>query len=242
MTDKPPPPPQTIFTPTIQIEFPSLPQPSVAISPTPTATAAANNDYFNHQQHAIPSSSTITLTQSRHSISAISTMTPLKSGGPTEFDGHNGDGSARKRDSGTVSSSEYALHVLFAQFAKVADNKMELILTSSMNEQICSRVILYKYGGAIDGIFRSHHIVSHHIVSQYKSINPHDASANPPSQDRELDLSYWIGPDSDPFFDKLLKSLGSIASHRPKPVIDLVMGWRKAKSEPIDPVLVRKMT
>lgn len=35
----------------------------------------------------------------------------------------------------------------------------------------------------------------------------------------------------DPAFDKILSSLGYIARHKPRPVIDSVMFWRKSKSE-----------
>lgn len=54
------------------------------------------------------------------------------------------------------------------------------------------------------------------------------------SIDREPDLATLMGPGVDPAFDKLLRSLGYIARHKPKVVIDSVMVWRKSKSESND--------
>jgi hypothetical protein len=39
------------------------------------------------------------------------------------------------------------------------------------------------------------------------------------------------GPGVDPAFDQVLSALGYIARHKPKPLIDTIMHWRKAKSE-----------
>lgn len=39
------------------------------------------------------------------------------------------------------------------------------------------------------------------------------------------------GPGIDPTFDQLISALGHIARHKPKPLIDTIMHWRKAKSE-----------
>jgi hypothetical protein len=44
-------------------------------------------------------------------------------------------------------------------------------------------------------------------------------------------LERICGPGVDPTFDKLLNSLGSLMKHKPKPLIDSVMYWRKMKSE-----------
>ncbi|KAG9307250.1 hypothetical protein G9A89_017078 [Geosiphon pyriformis] len=51
------------------------------------------------------------------------------------------------------------------------------------------------------------------------------------SVDREPDFMKIVGPGADPAFDKLLNSLGYIARHRPKSVIDQIMNWRKSKTE-----------
>lgn len=39
------------------------------------------------------------------------------------------------------------------------------------------------------------------------------------------------GPGVDPSFDQILSALGHVARHKPKPVIDTLMHWRKAKSD-----------
>lgn len=50
-------------------------------------------------------------------------------------------------------------------------------------------------------------------------------------QDREVDLFLPIRPGSDPSFDSLLESVGSVSKHCPKLMIDSIMVWRKSKSE-----------
>ncbi|KAG5437458.1 hypothetical protein PCANB_000886 [Pneumocystis canis] len=49
--------------------------------------------------------------------------------------------------------------------------------------------------------------------------------------DWEPDIVKIVGDGVDPIFDKILKSLGYIAKHKPKLVIDSFMYWRKSKSE-----------
>ena len=39
------------------------------------------------------------------------------------------------------------------------------------------------------------------------------------------------GPGADPAFDQLIAALGHISKQRPKPLIDTIMVWRKAKGE-----------
>ncbi|OAX82855.1 hypothetical protein ACJ72_02796 [Emergomyces africanus] len=39
------------------------------------------------------------------------------------------------------------------------------------------------------------------------------------------------GPGADPIFDQLISALGHIAKQKPKPLIDTIMVWRKAKGE-----------
>ncbi|KAF9908249.1 Cell morphogenesis protein PAG1 [Linnemannia zychae] len=55
-----------------------------------------------------------------------------------------------------------------------------------------------------------------------------------PLQDTEPDILSPLKQGVDPKFDKLLASLGSVARHRPRPVIDCVMLWRKSKIESLD--------
>jgi hypothetical protein len=47
----------------------------------------------------------------------------------------------------------------------------------------------------------------------------------------EAEVEFICGPGVDPNFDQLIAALGHIARHKPKPLIDTIMLWRKAKSE-----------
>ena len=47
----------------------------------------------------------------------------------------------------------------------------------------------------------------------------------------EAEVDRICGPGVDPNFDQLIAALGHIARHKPKPLIDTIMLWRKAKSE-----------
>jgi hypothetical protein len=47
----------------------------------------------------------------------------------------------------------------------------------------------------------------------------------------EAEVEQICGPGVDPNFDQLIAALGHIARHKPKPLIDTIMLWRKAKSE-----------
>ncbi|KAI9091522.1 cell morphogenesis N-terminal-domain-containing protein [Phlyctochytrium arcticum] len=49
--------------------------------------------------------------------------------------------------------------------------------------------------------------------------------------DREIDLFAPIRPEADLALDSLLESVGSVAKHCPKLMIDSIMVWRKSKSE-----------
>ncbi|KAG0093877.1 Cell morphogenesis protein PAG1 [Podila epicladia] len=60
-----------------------------------------------------------------------------------------------------------------------------------------------------------------------------------PLQDSEPDILSPLKQGADPKFDKLLASLGSVARHRPKPVIDCVMLWRKGKIESSDDATIK---
>ncbi|KAG0033981.1 Cell morphogenesis protein PAG1, partial [Podila clonocystis] len=59
------------------------------------------------------------------------------------------------------------------------------------------------------------------------------------AQDSEPDILSPLKHGADPKFDKLLASLGSVARHRPKPVIDCVMLWRKGKIESSDDATIK---
>jgi hypothetical protein len=48
---------------------------------------------------------------------------------------------------------------------------------------------------------------------------------------REARVELVCGPGVDPKFDQLISALGHIARLKPKPLIDTIMLWRKAKSE-----------
>ncbi|KAF2010010.1 hypothetical protein BU24DRAFT_414452 [Aaosphaeria arxii CBS 175.79] len=47
----------------------------------------------------------------------------------------------------------------------------------------------------------------------------------------EVNVEKVCGPGVDPSFDQLISALGHIARHKPKPLIDTIMHWRKAKSD-----------
>jgi hypothetical protein len=47
----------------------------------------------------------------------------------------------------------------------------------------------------------------------------------------EANVELVCGPGVDPSFDQLISALGHIARTKPKPLIDTIMLWRKAKSE-----------
>jgi len=90
---------------------------------------------------------------------------------------------SKGREEESKSPAEYALHILFTQFVRLAERKVNSCL--------------------------------------------------PPKHplDKEPDIESICGPGVDPAFDKLIGSLGYIARHKPKPVIDSLMIWRKSKSD-----------
>ncbi|KAI9495734.1 cell morphogenesis N-terminal-domain-containing protein [Zychaea mexicana] len=60
--------------------------------------------------------------------------------------------------------------------------------------------------------------------------------------DAEVDFRKLLASGADPTFDKLIKSLSSLAASQQKQVIDAVMRWRRAKIEPLDPALLRRVS
>lgn len=57
--------------------------------------------------------------------------------------------------------------------------------------------------------------------------------------DQDLDLGFLLAHGADERYDQILMAMGSLAKHRPRPIIDAVMIWRKVKSEPIDVELIQ---
>ena len=49
--------------------------------------------------------------------------------------------------------------------------------------------------------------------------------------DEDFRVERICGPGVDPEFDQLISALGHIARQKPKPLIDTIMYWRKAKGE-----------
>ncbi|KAI5804972.1 cell morphogenesis N-terminal-domain-containing protein [Geopyxis carbonaria] len=96
---------------------------------------------------------------------------------------HQHHAPSKSREEESKTPAEYALHILFTQFVRLAERKVNSCL--------------------------------------------------PPNHplDREPDIESICGAGVDPAFDKLIGSLGYIARHKPKPVIDCLMHWRKSKSD-----------
>ena len=47
----------------------------------------------------------------------------------------------------------------------------------------------------------------------------------------ETPVEHVCGPGADSTFDQLISALGHIARQKPKPLIDTIMFWRKAKGD-----------
>ncbi|OZJ05245.1 hypothetical protein BZG36_02308 [Bifiguratus adelaidae] len=58
----------------------------------------------------------------------------------------------------------------------------------------------------------------------------------------EISLDEWLGLECDPKFDNTLRALGMMARHRPKPVIESVMRWRKSKTEIPQPEEIKRLS
>lgn len=58
--------------------------------------------------------------------------------------------------------------------------------------------------------------------------------------DSEAPVEEVCGPGADPDFDQLISALGHIARQKPKPLIDTIMLWRKAKGDAAE--TARQMT
>lgn len=77
------------------------------------------------------------------------------------------------------------------------------------------------------GEYALHHLFNSFISqADHKIIQCMTDRAQP-----EAKVELVCGPAVDPNFDQLIAALGHIARHKPKPLIDTIMLWRKAKSE-----------
>ena len=77
------------------------------------------------------------------------------------------------------------------------------------------------------GEYALHHLFNAFISQAEQKINQCMTERGQP----EAKVESVCGPGIDPNFDQLIAALGHIARHKPKPLIDTIMLWRKAKSE-----------
>ncbi len=77
------------------------------------------------------------------------------------------------------------------------------------------------------GEYALHHLFNAFISQAEHKINQCMTDRGQP----EAKVETVCGPGVDPNFDQLIAALGHIARHKPKPLIDTIMLWRKAKSE-----------
>ncbi|OAL45263.1 cell morphogenesis protein-like protein [Pyrenochaeta sp. DS3sAY3a] len=77
------------------------------------------------------------------------------------------------------------------------------------------------------GEYALHHLFNSFISQAEQKINQCITDRGQP----EARVEFVCGPGIDPNFDQLIAALGHIARHKPKPLIDTIMLWRKAKSE-----------
>ncbi|KAF1831086.1 hypothetical protein BDW02DRAFT_532702 [Decorospora gaudefroyi] len=77
------------------------------------------------------------------------------------------------------------------------------------------------------GEYALHHLFNAFISQAEQKINQCMTDRGQP----EARVEAVCGPGLDPTFDQLIAALGHIARHKPKPLIDTIMLWRKAKSE-----------
>ncbi|KAJ9669598.1 Cell morphogenesis protein PAG1 [Coniosporium apollinis] len=77
------------------------------------------------------------------------------------------------------------------------------------------------------GEYALHHLFNAFVGQADQKIN--QCITNPELPEPRVELI--CGPGVDPSFDQLISALGHIARQKPKPLIDTLMFWRKAKSE-----------
>ncbi|KAF3938035.1 hypothetical protein ABW19_dt0200649 [Dactylella cylindrospora] len=163
-----------------QITIPDLP-----LSPTGTLVPSDISS-LQSQMSTMSSMSTITAVQPGEHSRAPSSMDTMRTITPhgrpkREGHGHGHSHSSSHHSSEPKTPAEYALHILFTQFVRLAEAKIDACMKCGL--------------------------------------------------DVEPNIEAICGAGVDPAFDKLIGSLGYIARHKPRPVIDSVMYWRKGKSE-----------
>ena len=77
------------------------------------------------------------------------------------------------------------------------------------------------------GEYALHHLLNSFVAAADQKINQCIASID----ELVTPVEQICGPDVDPSFDQLISALGHIARQKPKPLIDSLMFWRKAKGE-----------
>ncbi|KAF2736143.1 cell morphogenesis protein-like protein [Polyplosphaeria fusca] len=77
------------------------------------------------------------------------------------------------------------------------------------------------------GEYALHHLFNSFVEQADQKINRCMTDRGQP----EARVEQVCGPGVDANFDQLIAALGHIARHKPKPMIDTIMLWRKAKSE-----------
>lgn len=77
------------------------------------------------------------------------------------------------------------------------------------------------------GEYALHHLFNSFISQAEQKINQCLTDRGQP----EARVEFICGPGVDATFDQLISALGHIARQKPKPLIDTIMLWRKAKSE-----------
>ncbi|KAK6544562.1 Cell morphogenesis protein PAG1 [Orbilia ellipsospora] len=156
-----------------QITIPDLPM-------SPTGTMVPSD--IASLQSQMSTMSTIVGGEHSRAPSALDTMRTITPHGRTSRrEGHGHSHSYSHHSGEPKTPAEYALHILFTQFVRLAEAKIDACMKCGLEV--------------------------------------------------EPNVEAICGAGADPAFDKLIGSLGYIARHKPRPVIDSVMYWRKGKSE-----------
>ncbi|PGH34597.1 hypothetical protein GX50_02580 [[Emmonsia] crescens] len=77
------------------------------------------------------------------------------------------------------------------------------------------------------GEYALHHLFNSFVGQADEKINQCILSIG----EFDTPVEHICGPGADPIFDQLISALGHIAKQKPKPLIDTIMVWRKAKGE-----------
>ncbi|EWC45356.1 hypothetical protein DRE_00755 [Drechslerella stenobrocha 248] len=162
-----------------QITIPDLPlSPSGTLVPSDASAFSSQMSMMSTITAVVNAADT---SRAPSSMDTMRTITPH--GRPSRRDGHSHghSHSYSHHSSEPKTPAEYALHILFTQFVRLAEAKIDACMKCGL--------------------------------------------------DVEPNVEAICGAGVDPAFDKLIGSLGYIARHKPRPVIDSVMYWRKGKSE-----------